>query len=330
MITPRLYRRSLRNALQWRLLFLWWASLLLPGFVAAHPVGHYLSSQLDHSTRAKDVVAWMDASTAVDLLRHLGDAGAGEALVMGLLGAVVALLFLAPFMAGAMVAAARSDEPLPLHRLLAGAGEMYGRMFRTTLCGLIPVGIGAALASAALKAAQSLASKAIWETQAQRSFRILFVVAAIVFFLFHLLVDTARAQFVAEPARRSALLALWSAVRLFWRQPLRVLAVGALGSAVGLGLAALAMVLRLRIDQAGIFSILIAWMLAQAAHLSIGWGRAARIFGIAELARADTADRARSEAFRMEPPASSPPPVVQSETLETLVPPSAVPLSPSK
>jgi len=318
VITPRLYRRSLRNALQWRLLFLWWASLLLPGFVAAHPVGHYLSSQLDHSTRAKDVVAWMDASTAVDLLRHLGDAGAGEALVMGLLGAVVALLFLAPFMAGAMVAAARSDEPLPLHRLLAGAGEMYGRMFRTTLCGLIPVGIGAALASAALKAAQSLASKAIWETQAQRSFRILFVVAAIVFFL------------VAEPARQSALLALWSAVRLFWRRPLRVLAVGALGSAVGLGLAALAMVLRLRIDQAGIFSILIAWMLAQAAHLSIGWGRAARIFGIAELARADTADRARSEAFRMEPPASSPPPVVQSETLETLVPPSAVPLSPSK
>jgi hypothetical protein len=71
-------------------------------------------------------------------------------------------------------------------------------------------------------------------------------------------------------------------------------------------------------------------MLAQAGHLSIGWGRATRIFGIAELARSDTADRARSEAFRMEPPASSPPPIVQSEALEALVPPSAVPLSPSK
>lgn len=329
MITPGLYRRSLRNALQWRLLFLWWASLLLPGFLAAHPVGHYLSSRLDHSTRAKDVVASMDASV-VDLIHHLGDSGAGEAALMGLLGAVVALLFLAPFMAGAMVAAARSDEPLPLHRLLAGAGEMYGRMLRTTLCGLVPVGIGAALAGAALKAAQSLSSKAIWETQAQRNFRILAVVAAAVFFLFHLLVDTARAQFAAEPARRSALLALWSAVRLFLRQPLRVLAVGALGSGVGLGIAALAMALRFRIEQAGPFSISVAWMLAQAAHLSIGWGRAARIFGVAELARADTADRARSEAFRMEPPASSPPPVVQSETLEALVPPSAVPLSPSK
>ena len=56
MITPRLYRRSLRGALQWRLLLLWWASLLVPGAIAAAPCAFFLRAQLDHSTRAKDVV----------------------------------------------------------------------------------------------------------------------------------------------------------------------------------------------------------------------------------------------------------------------------------
>ena len=50
----------------------------------------------------------------------------------------LALIFLSPFAAGAMVAAARSDEPPRLSRLLAGAGEFYGRMLRTLLTGLVP------------------------------------------------------------------------------------------------------------------------------------------------------------------------------------------------
>jgi hypothetical protein len=326
VITPRIYRRSLRKAMQWRLLFLWWASLLVPGAIAAMPVAAFLGANLDHSTRANDIVTWMDGSTVIDLLHSLADSGAAAALRAGTMGAVLTLLFIAPFMAGAMVTAAHSDEPLPLQRLLAGAGEMYGRMLRTALCGLLPLALGVGLAVASFKMAAKANEHAIWEADAIRRLHQASIAAAILFFVFHLLVDGARAHFAAEPSRRSALAAFWGAVRLLVRRPLRMLAVGAAGSLAGLGIAALFMLLRLRVEQAGTFSIALAWILAQAAHVSVGWGRGARIFGLAELIRADTAERARA-AFRMEPPASSPPRLVQSETLEALAPRLATPSS---
>src|SRR5207248_2372492 len=56
VITPRLYSRALRGAFQWRLLALWWASLLLPGALAALPVAAFLRAQLDHSPEAARLV----------------------------------------------------------------------------------------------------------------------------------------------------------------------------------------------------------------------------------------------------------------------------------
>jgi hypothetical protein len=296
-----LFRRSLRHALQWRLLFLWWASLVVPGAIAALPVFQFLRRELDRSTRAKDAVAYLDGPTLLDLLRQFGEPGASNAVALGLAGGVLTLLFVAPFVAGATTAAARSDEPLPLSRLLAGAGELYGRMLRTFLCGLVPLGIGAGITAGAMKIASHLTERDLTETAADAHLRNAVLVSAAALFLAHLIVDAARAQFAAEPTRRSALAALWSAARLVVRRPLRGLGVGAIGTAAGLGTAALLMALRLRIDQSGVFRIGLAWLLAQMAHVAIGWGRAARIFGLAELARADAAARAR--AFPLEPPA---------------------------
>jgi hypothetical protein len=73
VITPRLFRCSLARALQWRLLFLWWASLLVPGAIAALPVFQFFRRQLDHSTRAQEVVARIDGATLLDLARQLGE-----------------------------------------------------------------------------------------------------------------------------------------------------------------------------------------------------------------------------------------------------------------
>jgi hypothetical protein len=225
-------------------------------------------------------------------------------------------------MAGVMVTAARSDEPLPLQRLLAGGGEMYGRMLRVALVGLVPLGAGGGLAALAMRMASKANERAIWESDASARIRNHAILAAVVFFAFHLLVDAARAHFAAEPTRRSAALALWGGVRLLIRRPLRMLAIGAVGTLAGLGVAFLFMALRLRIEQAGTFSIAAAWVMAQLAHVSVGWGRGTRIFGLTELIRADSAERAR--AFRMEAPASSPPPEVQSQTLEAPGPPPAL------
>ena len=316
MITPRIFRRSLQGAFQLRLLALWWASLLVPGLLAALPISSFLG-QLDHSPRAKQVVAFLDGPTLLDLVRRLGENGEAQLIASGFLGAVVVLLLLAPAMAGATVTAARSEEPLPLSRLLSGAGELYLRMLRTTLAGLIPLGLAAAFAALVLKATSTANEKAVSETQAARaSSRALFAALIAVVF-FHLFVDLARAHFAADPTRRSAVLALWHGVRIFFRRPLRVLTLGGGGAFVAIGLAALFMLARLQVVQAGAGAIALAWVLAQAAHLSVGWGRSTRIFAFAELVRADAADRQRTRApFHMDPPATTPPPA----------PPLAVPL----
>lgn len=60
-----------RAALQWRLLLLWLACLLLPAALAALPVWMLLARELDHSVhvpalaRALDMIALTDLSTAV-------------------------------------------------------------------------------------------------------------------------------------------------------------------------------------------------------------------------------------------------------------------------
>lgn len=326
MITPRLFRRALSQPLQWRLLLLWWASLLVPGAIAALPALQFLMRHLDHATRSREMVAYLDGATLLDLVRQLGEDGAGDSLALGLAGAALTLLFISPFTAGATVAAARSDEPLSLPRLLSGAGELYGRMLRTLLCGLLPLGLGAGLGAGVMKLASKAIERDLTETAGDAHLMAGLVISAVLLFLCHLTVDAARAQFAAEPNRRSALLALWSGVKLLVHRPARALGVGALGAAVGLGGAALLMAVRLRIDQGSVLRIAVAWALAQAAHVAIGWGRAARIFGLADLTRADAAERARP--FRLDPPATSPQPVAQPATLSALSTPGPAPLSP--
>jgi hypothetical protein len=306
VITPRILRRSLRGALQWRLLLLWWASLLVPGALAAVPVASFFAVNLDHSTRAKQVVARMDGSTFIELLRRLGEPGTASAMGGMLAGAaLVALLLTGPALSGALVTAARSDEPLPLQRLLVGAGEFYGRMLRTFLLGLVPLAAAAGLVALLIKAVSKANERAVWEADAHARLRGGLLLSAAVLFVFHLLVDAARAHFAAEPTRRSALIALWNAARLLARRPLRVLAVGATGTAVGLGLAAVLMALRIQVNQAGVAGMALAWMLAQAAHLAVGWGKGARIFGLAELVRTLSVLSPPAPEQRLSPPEGS-------------------------
>src|SRR5207248_1910935 len=202
--------------------------------IAAAPCFLFLEKHLSHWTGASRAVAWLDGATFLELARQLRENSTSENIGLDLGAAALAMLLISPFMAGAMVTAARSDEPLPLSRLLAGAGELYGRMLRTFLVGLVPLAAGSGLAWLALKIATKVNERAIWETTANRNLLLALVASAALVFLGHLIVDAARAQFAADPLRHSAVLALWSALRLILRQPLRALAVGALGALAGL------------------------------------------------------------------------------------------------
>ncbi|MGZ6123335.1 MAG: hypothetical protein ACXWLR_00140 [Myxococcales bacterium] len=320
MITPGIHRRSLRRGLRWRVLLLWWAALAVPGAIAAAPAFAFLRQHLDHSPRAPEVVAWMDGATLIELVRQLGEDGAARGLLFALGAAALALLVTSPFVAGAMVASARTDEPLLFRALLAGSGELYSPMLRLTVAGMVPLALGGGLTAGILKLASDADARALTETAADRIHLAAAAAAGLALFAAHLVVEAGRAQFAVHPERRSALAALWSGFRLLAGRPLRAVLIGALGTLVGLGLAAVLMALRLQIAQRGATTLALAWFLAQGAQVAFGWGRAIRIEGLAELSRAHTADRAR----RPSPPtalAPDPAQVVHSATLSALEPP---------
>ena len=320
MITPGLYRRSLRRGLRWRVLLLWWAALAIPGAIASAPAFAFLSARLGHSPRAPEVVAWMDGSTLIELIRQLEEGGASRSLLLGLASSVLVLLVCSPYVAGAMVASARTDEPLPLGILLARAGELYGRMLRVSLFGLVPLAVGGGLTAGIVKLVVEADRKALTETSANRVRLAGACAAALVLFLSHLWTECARAQFAADPDRHSAIAALLRGVRVMLQSPWRAIAVGALGTVVGLGLALGLMALRLQIAQSGAWSMALAWLLAQAAQVAIGWGRSLRIEGLAELSRAAAAVRAR-QLSPVPPPTPGAPEPLHSTPGSTPEPP---------
>lgn len=293
MITPRLLTRALWRGAQWRLLLIWWAAHLMPAVIAGLPLMAFFDRHLGHSTRAAAALVKLDGATLLELLRLLGENGSAQSIGFGLGGGALVLLMSSPFAAGAAVAAAQTDETLDLRQLSAGAAGLYGRMLRTLLGGLVPLAAGVGLAVGAFALANHLNDKLLSETTATRNWLLASVPAAVAIFVAHLLVDAARAQFAADNSRRSAVLALGRAARLLVKRPLRVLLIGLVGGAAALAPAALFMALRLEVKQGNAAMVALAWLLAQAAQASIGWGRNTRLFALADLTRADAAFRAR-------------------------------------
>jgi hypothetical protein len=310
VITPGLLRRSFARATQWRLILIAPLVLLLPTLATLVPLLRFLGEQLDHSPRWQKLIPWLDSQALCGLVREYGAAQAGSGIVSGLIASCVTVLFLSPLVAGAALAAARSDEEeLALRPLLVGAAEHYGRLLRMQVAAVIPLGLaGAAWVGAAALATKAV-QKAVTESHATMLERSAMAGGATAVFLAHLTVDAGRAWFAAQPARRSAFFALGAGVRLVARRPLRSLSIGLSGGLLGVGLAASIMVLRQQLPQASAAMVALAFVLAQLAVASVGWGHAARLIGLTELARADAADRARQTGFEMAPPKTSPPPI---------------------
>ena len=327
MITPRLNRRALGHALQWRLLALFAAGTFLPTLLALAPVSRLLGGLLDRSPRAKELVASLDSHALTDVLRQLADAPTLGALSTGFSAATVAAVLLAPFLAGAALSVARADETVRTRALFAAAGEHYGRLLRLVLVGLVPLGIAAGLSGLLFRAAGEAARHALTEAQAVRASRLALAGSVVLVFAAQLTLDAGRAMFAAEPHRRSAVLAWWSGLRLVVRRPLPSAGLGLATIVAGGGVALALLLFRLRIRQAGPGTVFAAFVLAQLAAASIGWHRAARLVGFAELARADAADRERRSAFAMRPSPAPPaaPVETRSATLDALAPPVPLP-----
>jgi hypothetical protein len=306
--TPGLTRRAFSKAAQWRLLVLAPLVLLVPTMLSLTPLLRFFGDLLDHAIRWKEVTPRLDSQAAFGILKQLTPPVLAQ-IQGGLQAGLLTTLLLAPFLKGAALTAAREDEPQRLRALFQGGGALYGRMFRTQLVGAIPYGIAAGIAAGLGAAQTKLADRAITEGAAALQGKLFGAATFAVFLLAGLALDSGRALLVAQPARKSALVAFGAGLKLVVRRPWESLWLALAPALAGLGLAALVMIVRLQLTQSGGGTVLLAALLGLVASACVSFASAARLCGLVELAQSDLAERARRHApFEMEPPKTSPPP----------------------
>ncbi len=281
-----LWQSALRRGGDARYLAVYVFALLLPAVVAYVPLSGFLQSLFDFSTRSKELVAWLDSPALIEVFRQLATPEA-TGIGSGLVGAFVVAAVVAPLLAGAALALAKTTGTLDFRTLLGGAASLYPRMVRTSVASLVPLGVAGAGAALALHVSRKASETATLESTATRA-QLLAVVASIaLFWLANVTVEAGRAYLGAEPQRRSALVAWWSGVRLLVRRPLRVLGLSFVTTLVGVGLALVVTAIRFRIAQSGTASIALAFVLAQLAVAALAWGRSSRLAGLVALIQAD-------------------------------------------
>ena len=278
-------KHAARAALQWRLLLIWLAAVLLPALLLALPVWSSLSEVLNHSVRAPELAR---ALTLIDVADVMGEIRRNAvALQAGALAALVLTLLLSPFLTGVITTAGRAQETARLRELFAGGVAEYPRMLRMLLWGIVPLGVALAVGGALSEAAEkhaltvTLASEAShWSTAAN-------IVTVVLFLLANLTLDAGRAQLAIDRRRTSAVKAWWWGVKLLLRRPGAMLGGYTVLTVGGLLLAALLAVARLQVAGSNALLLLAGFALAQLIALAVAWMRTARLLALMTVSAAN-------------------------------------------
>lgn len=281
-MTSSLIFASARAALQWRLLLLWAACVLLPTLMLALPFYSLLAGQLDYSTQAPALAHALDIVALGDLATMLGR----QLPALGTAGLVALALTLAlsPLLSGAVVAAARAPERLRVKSLLAGALAEYPRMARMLCWAAVPLGVAAWIAVWWLDIARTHGLSVVLQEDARNARLAAALAAALLVLFVNLTLDVGRATLAVDRRRTSAVAGWWRGLRWLARRPGRVLGIYALLTVVGLMLAALLALGRLQVPPVGPVQALVALLLTELIVLVIGWMRVARLFVLVRLA----------------------------------------------
>jgi hypothetical protein len=277
------YAAAAFAALQWRLLLLWLLVLLMPTLVVTVPLAASLGSVWDHSVHVHEYAERFNLGVFTDVSKALAPAGAalnGAGVI-----ALVLTLLLSPWLAGMAVASGRAARPLSFGLLIQGGCVEYGRMFRLTLWSLVPYAIALGVVVAAAHWGDQRTEQAVLESRADQTMNIVVLVAVLMFVLAQSIVESARAQFIADLGLRSATRALGRGVRQLVRRPLATLCVYLLVTASGLALALVVTLLRIRITPATGVTVAGAFLLVQLGVLVMAWMRTARLFSLGMVAR---------------------------------------------
>jgi hypothetical protein len=270
-------------ALQWRLLLLWVIALLIPTIVVAFPLVSMLAAQLGHSVHADEFARRFSVPMVADLMTALAPARnliGGVAMI-----ATIITLLISPWLAGMAVASGRAARPLPFAQLIQGGVAEYGRMFRLALWSLVPYGAAFGAAMAASNAADDRADLAVLQSTADSAANLALLAALVVFVLAQMIVESARAQYIADLGLRSATRAMGRGLRQLLRRPLVTLLVYLLITVIGLAIVGVLGFVRIRVTPLGVGSMVLAFVLVQLGVMVTAWMRTARLFSLAMTAR---------------------------------------------
>lgn len=274
--------RGVRHAVQWRLLLLWALILLLPTAIIALPVWSQLGGLLDHSVHASEWATQLSGLAITDVFTQIGRNNAGLSSASNL--AMVLALLLSPLLTGMVIASGRAGRTLGFAGLLQGGIHEYGRMLRSLLWAIIPLGIAFAIGGGAFAIADNRADQAVLQSSADTASLIAWIVFAVVFVIAHASVEAGRAQFIADPGLRSAIRGWWRGFRQLLKRPLSTLGIYLAVSVIGYGLVLLLGMLRIRMDGDDLLMFTLAFLVTQLGVIVLAWMRSARLFGLAAVA----------------------------------------------
>lgn len=273
---------ALAASLQWRMLLLWILATLIPTLLVTTPLWMSMQAQFGHSVHAAAIAAGRDLPLLLQgfmtAAEHMGWIGVSLGM------STLLMLLLSPWLSGMVVASLRAGRRLGFGELIHGGLSEYGRMFRTMLWSVIPLGIALMIGGAVMGAMNKSVEDAVLASEAESAMRIGLSVAAIVFVLAHATVEAGRGWFGADRTLRSAIRAWWRGLKLLVRRPLATLLVYIIASIVGYGLALLFAWLRVRVDGVGMGAFLLSFLCGQGIVATLAWGRIARLYGMADLA----------------------------------------------
>lgn len=273
---------ALDGALQWRLWLLWIATTLGCALIGSLPLWAWLAAQLNHSVHVADIATGDAPMLLFDALMAR-DAPLPLLIQNVWIGGALMLL-LSPWLAGAAVAAARAPERLGFGGLVRGGIAEYGPMLRMLLWSAIPIGVALLVATMFLGANERANENAVVAAEASTGRTIGMVLGCVLLLLAHAGIEAGRGWLAADPRLRSALKAWWRGMGLMRRRPVAVLGVYLVPTLLGLGGAALLLMLRPHVGGASLPGFMLALLLTCAITAALAWGRIARLFGMKALA----------------------------------------------
>jgi hypothetical protein len=268
----------------WRIILLWVGLTLIATAVVSLPLGSWLSAQLDHSAYGG---AWANTFNVTEVRELVVNATDMAPMLQGAL--VISLLLtlvFSPFLTGMVVASSREQQVLGFVALVQGGAREYGRMLRTLLWSVVPLGIAGAIGAWALHMVDKRAETAVLESQVSREHLLCIMVLTALLIVAHASVEAGRGQFALDLQRRSAVKAWWRGLRLVFARPVATLGSYVLITAVGLILLALLGIARINSPHATFSGFLVSLALTELIAVAAIWMRIARLLALIQIARA--------------------------------------------